>query len=110
MPSFTGDRFSSANMSDCEFCRPEGRRFRTTRQCAECRRYLCLVCRPQIPGAPFLCPHCGGGPCEDALHQPGSVIRRLAESGHTVPFWLTVIEERLARIPTHDPDELIVPE
>jgi hypothetical protein len=110
MPRVSGDRFSSQNMSDCDFCPAEGRRFRTMRQCSGCGKYLCLVCRPQVPAAAVLCPECGGGACENALQQPGAAILRLTEAGHTAPFWLLMVEERLALVATKDPDEIIVPE
>jgi hypothetical protein len=109
MPAVSGDRFSSQNMSDCLFCAEEGRRFRTQRQCAECARPLCLVCRPLVPGQPFLCPDCGGGPREDALHHPAASIDRIAAAGKDVPFWLEIVRERLT-VSKVDAEELIVPE
>ena len=110
MPAVTGDRFSSQNMHDCAFCPEEGRRFRTTRQCVECGSALCLVCRPEVPGQPFRCPNCGGGPPADALHRPEVCIQRLTAAGQTVPFWLEVLKERLALLPAAEADEIIVPE
>ena len=110
MPRVSGDRFSSQNLSDCAFCPPEGRRFRTARQCSGCSRALCLVCRPEIPGSAFLCPECGGGPREDTLHQPAATITRLREAGVTVPFWLVTLEARLAVTKDPDADEILVPE
>src|SRR3954452_16178539 len=110
MPAVTGDRFSSQNMQDCAFCPEEGRRFRTMRQCVQCGRALCLVCRPEVPGQPFLCPDCGGGPPEDALHHPAVCIERIAGRGQAVPFWLEVLQERLALLPVPEPEEIIVPE
>jgi hypothetical protein len=110
MPAVTGDRFSSQNMSDCLFCPPEGRRFRTTRQCSACSRALCLVCRPEVPGQPYLCPPCGGGPVEDAIHQPGACIERIRAAELPVPFWLEVHQERLAAVPAAEAGDLIVPE
>ena len=110
MPQVSGDRFSSQNMSDCEFCAPGGRRFRTTRQCSTCGKPLCLVCRPALPGTAFLCPDCGGGAVEDALHQPQQVIDRLTSSGVTVPFWLSVAVEQIRTHPQETIEELIVPE
>jgi hypothetical protein len=112
MPRVSGDRFSSQNLSDCAFCPPGGRQFRTPRQCAACARALCLVCRPEVPGTPFLCPECGGGPREDTLRQPERAIARIREAGHAVPFWLTALHEGMAtpsELPT-DAEELIVPE
>jgi hypothetical protein len=109
MPA-AGERFSSASMADCEFCPRDGRRFRTTRQCSSCGRFLCIVCRPQVPQIAVLCPDCGGGARDDALHQPEAAIQRISEAGYTVPFWLIVIQERLAKLPSKDPEELIVPE
>ncbi len=110
MPSVSGDRFSSSNMSDCSFCHPEGRRFRTQRQCSECGKPLCLVCRPEVPGTPFLCPECGGGPCDDAIHQPDAVVARIQGAGHPVPFWLTLISERLHQTSVETVEAEIVPE
>ena len=110
MPQVSGDRFSSQNMADCDFCSPEGRSFRTTRQCEGCTRPLCIVCRPAAPQAPYLCPECGGGPREDAIHRPEVSIARFQEAGQTVPFWLTVLRERMAAAQVRDAEELIVPE
>jgi len=104
------DRFSSQNMADCEFCPRDGRRFRTARQCAQCGKALCIVCRPQVPQIAFLCPECGGGPRDDALKDPGAVIRRLTDGGLTPPYWLVLLEERLAATPSRDAEEIIVPE
>lgn len=97
-------------MADCGFCPPAGRRFRTPRQCSACSRSLCLVCRPEIPGQPFLCPDCGGGPVEDALHRAGECIARLTAAGQTIPFWLEVLHTEAAAAPVEGVDELIVPE
>jgi hypothetical protein len=110
MPSVTGDRFSSQNMSDCEFCPPGGRRFRTTRQCATCSRSLCLVCRPWVPRVPFLCPECGGGPAENAIHDPAGAIRKIEQAGQSAPYWLEVLRERAAAVKPEEVEELIVPE
>lgn len=111
MPQVTGDRFSSQNMADCAFCRPEGRRFRTTRQCAGCSRPLCLVCRVWVPQEPFLCPDCGGGDLEDALHAPAASVARLAANGHAVPFWLSTVQEQIqVSVSPAEIDEMIVPE
>ena len=110
MPQVTGDRFSSQNMSDCEFCPPDGRRFRTTRQCTNCSRFLCLVCRPWVPKVPFLCPDCGGGPSEDAIHQPARAIERLEKAGQTAPYWLVVLRERTGTAKPEEAEALIVPE
>ncbi len=110
MPAVSGDRFSSQNMSDCAFCPPEGRRFRTTRTCNECGRPLCLICRPAVPKAPFLCPECGGGPREDAIHQPGAAIERIRAAGNAAPYWLTVIERRLQATSPAVVETEIVPE
>ena len=96
-------------MADCVFCPPEGRRFRTQRQCSVCGKPLCLVCRPEVSGVPFLCPECGGGPAEDSLHRPLAVVERISAAGHTVPYWLTVLCERVT-VAKVDPDDLIVPE
>ena len=109
MPQVTGDRFTSANMADCTFCPPAGRRFRTGRICGNCSRPLCIVCRPWVPQQPYLCPECGGGPAQDALHAPGAAIRRLEDAGLTVPYWLRVLDERTVR-KNEDPDEIVVPE
>ena len=110
MPQVTGDRFSSQNMSDCSFCPPDGRRFRTTRQCATCSRPLCLACRPHVPQVPYLCPECGGGPAEAAIQAPEAAIQRISAQGHVVPFWLAVMQERQAAAPAQEAEELIVPE
>ena len=111
MPQVTGDRFSSSSMSDCVFCLPEGRRFRTQRQCRDCGKALCLVCRPEVPGVPFLCPDCGGGPREDAIHAPGATITRIQSAGHKVPYWLLVLQERLEIVTDVEKlEEEIVPE
>jgi len=110
MPRVTGDRFSSQNMSDCEFCLPDGRRFRTTRQCARCSRALCIVCRPWSPAAEFLCPECGGGPREDGLHAPADAIQKLETAGLPIPFWLLVVQERTRGAEPAKVDEEIVPE
>lgn len=111
MPQVTGDRFSSQSMSDCAFCPPEGRRFRTSRQCAQCSRPLCLGCRVPVPGTPFLCPECGGGPCEDALHVPGAAVERLQAAGHAAPYWLLVLHERsLAAASPEQVEAELVPE
>ena len=109
MPAPAGDRFSSQNMSDCEFCPPGGRRFRTQRQCSGCGRYLCIVCRPCIPAVAFLCPDCGGGPAEDTLHHPDRTIERLKTEGVTVPFWLGLLHERMTTGKI-EADEVMVPE
>jgi len=110
MAQVSGDRFSSQNMSDCEFCPPDGRRFRTMRQCSACGKALCLVCRPALAGTAYVCPECGGGVAEDALHRPQQVIERLTASGVTVPFWLSIAVEQLRTHPTESIEELIVPE
>ncbi|MFN3652064.1 MAG: hypothetical protein ACK47B_21010 [Armatimonadota bacterium] len=110
MPSSTGERFSSASMADCAFCPSDGRRFRTARQCAGCSRALCLNCRPEIPGKPYLCPDCGGGPREDALHVPAASITRLEAAGERVPYWLLVAREALASKGPVEAEELIIPE
>ena len=60
------------------------------------RRTDALVCRPEVPGQPFLCPGCGGGAPADALHQPEVCIERITAAGQTVPFWLEVLRERVA--------------
>jgi hypothetical protein len=109
MPAPAGDRFSSQNMSDCEFCPPDGRRFRTQRQCVRCNRNLCIVCRPCVPGVEFLCPDCGGGPAEDTLHHPDKTIERLTSAGVTVPFWLCLLRDRMT-VGNLEADEVIVPE
>jgi hypothetical protein len=109
MPQVSGDRFSSFNMADCAFCPEHGRRFRTGRLCAQCSKPLCIVCRPWIPQQPYLCPECGGGPAEDALHAPQAAIARIEASGQTAPFWLKVLEARTAQ-KHEDPDEIVVPE
>lgn len=110
MPRATGDRFTSQTMADCEFCPPDGRRFRTARQCSKCERPLCLVCRPAVPALAFLCPDCGGGQPENALLQPAAVIERLTVAGHTAPFWLTIAREQLVLAQDQDVEELIMPE
>lgn len=110
MPSVTGDRFSSQSMSDCEFCPADGRRFRTARQCAECGKPLCLVCRPVVSGVSFLCPTCGGGPRENSLLEPSLVIERISAAGHTTPFWLTIAHEQITLAVGTQAEELIVPE
>jgi len=110
MPQSTGDRFSSQNMSDCGFCPAEGRRFRTTRQCNQCGRPLCLSCRPEVPEVSYLCPECGGGPSEDAIHHPEQAIGKIQAGGRAAPYWLLVLHERLAAAPVPDADELIAPE
>ena len=110
MPQVSGDRFSSQNMSDCQFCPPENRRFRTARQCSKCSRPLCLVCRPHVPQADYLCPECGGGAVEDAIHAPEAAIERISAAGHPVPYWLCILRERMAVAPARAVDELIVPE
>jgi hypothetical protein len=110
MAQVYGDRISSQNMADCEFCPPDGRRFRTMRQCAGCSKPLCLVCRPALPAVSFLCPDCGGGAVENALHAPHAVVERLTSAGQTVPYWLTVAIEQIGRAPKEDVEELIVPE
>lgn len=110
MPKATGDRFSSQTMADCVFCPPEGRRFRTARQCAECGRPLCLVCRPAVPAIAYLCPDCGGGHPENALHAPAVVIERLTGAGYTAPFWLTVARDQIRLSSDENAEELIVPE
>jgi hypothetical protein len=110
MPAASGERFSSQSMSDCEFCPPERRGFRTTRQCSGCSRFLCLVCRPALPQVPFLCPECGGGALEDAMGSPGACIERLSGAGRTVPFWLHVLHRRMAAAAKPDAEELLVPE
>jgi hypothetical protein len=109
MPQVTGDRFTSANMENCPFCPQQGRRFRTGRVCGNCSKPLCIVCRVWIPQQPYLCPECGGGPAEDALQSPTAAIQRIEADGHTVPFWLRILEERVAR-KNEDPDEIVVPE
>jgi hypothetical protein len=114
MPRVTGDRFSSQNMADCEFCHPgedgSGRRFRTTRQCAGCGKYLCLLCRPWVPQVEFLCPDCGGGPRDNAIHDPAAAVKRLQDSGHTAPYWLLVLHERAQVSSVEVLAEEIVPE
>jgi hypothetical protein len=112
MPAVRGAHFTSQSMADCAFCPTSegGRGFRTSRQCAGCNRPLCLVCRPQIAHVPYLCPDCGGGPLDNALRDPGACIERLKAAGHTVPYWLSVIHERLAAMPVPEAEELIVPE
>jgi len=110
MPAVSGDRFSSQNMADCHFCPPDGRRFRTARQCTECRKALCLVCRPAHPKVPFLCPDCGGGAPENALKQPAACIDRITQAGHEAPYWLVVVKERLGVLPPAEAEQLIVPE
>jgi hypothetical protein len=110
MPTVSGDRFSSQNMADCEFCPPEGRRFRTARQCAKCSRYLCLVCRPYVPQRSVLCPDCGGGPCDNAFMAPAAAVERITAAGLTAPFWLTVLQERIGAAAAAEVEELIIPE
>src|SRR5436853_489570 len=110
MPALSGDRFSSQNMSDCEFCSPDGRRFRTTRQCSKCSRFLCLACRPHVPQQPLLCPDCGGGPRDNVFAAPAAVIERIEKAGQTVPFWLVVLRERTAALPPEQAEELVIPE
>src|SRR5262249_31354162 len=110
MPAVTGDRFSSQNLSDCAFCVPLGRQFRTQRQCSGCSRPLCLVCRPAVPGQPLLCPECGGGPPEAAIQNPTACIDRITAAGQAVPFWLEVLRERLALAGATAAEEMIVPE
>lgn len=110
MPRPPLDRFTSQSMSDCEFCSPEGRRFRTQRQCSVCSRHLCLVCRPWVPQAAYLCPDCGGGTREDALHEPGASIERLTAAGLNAPFWLLLMQDRLSASKAASVDEEIVPE
>lgn len=110
MPQVSGDRFSSQSMSDCDFCPSDGRRFRTARQCATCGKALCLVCRPALPGTAFLCPDCGGGGVENALHQPQLVIDRLKASELTIPYWLSIAVEQMQSHPQETIEELIVPE
>ena len=107
MAQVYGDRFSSQSMADCEFCPPDGRRFRTMRQCSSCGKPLCLVCRPVVVSVPFLCPECGGGVAENALLAPQAVIERLTGAGQTVPYWLTVIVEQTAKAPKEGVDDLI---
>jgi hypothetical protein len=97
-------------MSDCDFCPSDGRRFRTARQCSACNKALCLVCRPALPGTAFLCPDCGGGTPENALHQPQLVIDRLTASSITIPYWLTIAVEQMQSHPQETLEELIVPE
>jgi hypothetical protein len=109
MPSPSGPHFTSGNLLDCEFCPPAGRRFRTIRQCSGCGKALCLVCRPEVPGTPFLCPDCGGEPPADAIRRPAAAVERIRAAGHTVPFWLTVLHERSLTV-TVETEELIVPE
>jgi hypothetical protein len=110
MPPLRGDRFSSQSMSDCAFCPPDGRRYRTTRQCAGCSQPLCLVCRPDIPGVAYLCPDCGGGACENAIAEPAAVLARLTAAGQTPPYWLVLHHERLTAAQAPVAEELIVPE
>jgi hypothetical protein len=110
MPAVTGDRFSSQTMSDCQFCPAQGRGFRTTRQCAGCARYLCIVCRPNVPQVPFLCPECGGGPREDAIHAPGASLERIQAAGQVAPYWLVLLQERVGVAPAGDVEALLVPE
>ncbi|MCC2669183.1 MAG: hypothetical protein K0Q72_1654 [Armatimonadetes bacterium] len=109
MPPPNADRFSSQNMSDCEFCPPDGRRFRTMRQCSGCSKALCLVCRPALPALAFLCPECGGGEVENALHAPAAVIERLQAAGHTVPYWLLVAAAQGGPAGNEIAEELIIP-
>src|SRR5262245_13305579 len=109
MPTVTGDRFSSQNLGDCEFCPPDGRRFRTARRCQGCARYLCLACRPWIPNEPFRCPQCGGGEVENALNAPEAAIARIVGAGHAAPFWLLIHSQRLAAS-GRDAEEEVVPE
>lgn len=110
MPAVTGDRFSSQNMANCHFCPAGGRQFRTGRVCAECGKALCLICRPEVPRQPFLCPDCGGGPVEDAIHTPGRAIERIRASGQPVPYWLTLIQERIQVSSPEVVENEIVPE
>jgi hypothetical protein len=63
-----------------------------------------------VPGQPFLCPDCGGGPPGDAIRRPADCIERIQAAGHSVPFWLEVLRARL-EIPGAPPaEEIIVPE
>jgi hypothetical protein len=112
MPATRGDHFTSQTMADCAFCptSDSGRGFRTARQCAGCNRPLCVVCRPQVAQTAFLCPDCGGGPLDNALNDPAGCIARLQAAGHTIPYWLIVVQERLAAMPVPEVEELIVPE
>ncbi len=103
------DRFSGQNMADCGFCPPTGRRFRTQRQCGGCSQPLCLVCRPEVPGQPFRCPDCGGGSVEDALHMPSEAIARIQGTGAPVPFWLTLLQERM-QTAAASVDDAVIPE
>lgn len=103
------DRFSAQNMADCEFCPPDGRRFRTTRQCAGCGRFLCLICRPWVPQASHLCPDCDGAPAVRALTNPAAAMEQLQAAGHAIPFWLTMVHERTVARHVAVEDE-IVPE
>src|SRR5579862_3964635 len=109
MPQFTGDRFSSQSMADCAFCAADGRRYRTTRQCAGCGKPLCLVCRPWVPQVRFLCPECGGGPLANAVEAPQAAIDDLVIAGFTPPYWLLVLQEQSARR-KETAEELVVPE
>jgi hypothetical protein len=115
MPAPSGDRFSAQSFSDCAFCPPGRRGFRTARTCNECGKPLCLVCRPAIPNHPFLCPECSGGAVEDTLHNPGATADRLASAGITTPTWLIVLREQAAARAASGTvaaavEELIVPE
>ena len=110
MPAVTGDRFSSQNMADCPFCPAGGRQFRTGRQCAECGKPLCLICRPEVPKQPFLCPDCGGGPVEDAIHAPGPAIERIRTAGQPIPYWLTLLQQRIQVTSPEAVENEIVPE
>jgi hypothetical protein len=109
MPQASGARFSGQSFTDCAFCPPGRRRFRTARQCDRCARPLCLVCRPMLPAHPYLCPECGGGPIEDTLHDPASAVARISAQGVTPPAWLLLLRDQAAARHT-DPEELVVPE
>ena len=109
MPAASGDRFSGQNLSDCAFCPPADRQFRTQRQCSGCAKPLCLVCRPEVPGTPYRCPECGGGAVEDTLHTPDAAVRRIQEAGAKPPFWLTLLVEHTAAS-RMAAEEVIVPE